>query len=233
MGAFVTEQLAEEKTAFEQIQRGMTVYSGLPMQPVSISTMTFGGRLSHHPDLDAVRALDFSSSPLRLSGRTAKGDKPFGNQVTLLHPRAGHDKVCSVLLFGNGSITVAGCKGAGDFGMVVESLCRLLEAVVPGVVVVRSDIIMLNAHLKLDVRLALFKVNDRMMDLPGVHSGFNPMTYHGVTVKHPLPNGHKMSFSIFQSGSVLMTVKTYGELALAHRFICSTVHASLGELTVV
>lgn len=44
--------------------------------------------------------------------------------------------------------------------------------------------------------------------------------------------GRKLSFSIFKSGSVLMTVKSYEELQQRHAFICGALQSCLPHATI-
>lgn len=244
LAAYTAEQVASCDEANRRMCEDASLFPELNPHPTRVSTMTFGAQLSHELDLPTVRELDFVGTPLVVSQRSARArrehevdgpHKPFSNQLTLLHPRQaasdGICGVCSVLLFRNGYMTIAGCKNVQDFNMVVASVLRLLTPVVQGVTVVRAALNMLNAHLKLDVNLALFKVNEKLIETAGVSTGFDPTTYHAVTVKYPTGDKRRLSFSIFQSGSILITVKAYSELVVAHRFICSTLHAALPELT--
>lgn len=215
---YIFHQKSERQAAWDQIHRGEA-------RDLKVCTMTYGARLSHSVNLPAVRGLDFQHSRLSLR-RTNSGSKDadqpyvqFSNQVTLLHPRQEQGKNCSILLFGNGKVTVAGCKSEEDLEQVATSLCQALQPVAPGIRVLDINLHMLNAHLKLDINLALFRLNELLMQQPDVRSCFEPANYHAVVAKLRLDDSGKATFCLFQSGSVLMTVKSHAHLAMAHAFI--------------
>lgn len=206
--------------------------------PIRICTMTLGAELSHDVDLQRVKSMDFGDSCISL--RTKPNNKrkyddsqpyrQFNNQVTLQHCQ--DDKQISILLFRNGKLTVAGCKSIDSYVQVMTCLCALLQPVAPGVVVVSSSIHMLNAHVKLDARLALFKLNEQLIEDPRVTCSFDPTSYHAVLVKFPISDERQVSFSIFQSGSMLMTVKGFDELARVHELICSIVASGQADVMI-
>lgn len=126
---------------------------------------------------------------------------------------------------------MAGCKDVPSFGIIVTELCRVLQTCEPGIEVDTCDIHMLNAHLKLDMEMALLKVNECLIRTHGVLNSFDPTTYHAVVARYPAKDrAGNVTFSIFKTGSILMTVKSYKELDEAHNFICRILKSCSSEI---
>lgn len=256
----VDERLLELSTAFlaafDQVQSTSCGLRHIRPLPLSLSTITFTGKISmDRVDLETVAlgmeigAADEDPFVLGINGDLANDEehhhrkrprrqrKKFHNQLPLV-ARSGK----AVKLFHNGSIHVTGCASPVEFLNIVDQLCAYLPTVCAMTGRPRLetfDTQMINANFLLcapdggHVKLRPKRLRAELSRNPQSQADFETERHPGVkvTVCDETTGTKIATVMVFQTGSVQISgAKHPAHVAAAYTHACTRLDAIVDEL---